>query len=858
MTRKLLLGAFLLTIALTVIATGHQLTNAAANMAPPPQHAPAIGATPTPVWKVIEGGGGQDVYLSDISLSSSTDGWAVGTTGPSSYGVLMHYDGSTWNRTTVPTGTYGINAVKMISPTEGWAVGATACSTDCDALFLHYVNGAWQKVTISPPGNQTGYSDVDIKGNTGWAIGYGWAQRFDGTSWTGTSIYNPMAPGDYYNDVSVVGENEAWLVGKSRQAMYYNGIDWLPSSLGLNSLPMTLTVRMQAIHMLDATEGWAAGYASATYCDPIGCEEVTQCLLVHRSNGPWTQVQCPIENLRLSAIQMRSTTDVWATGRTYPNRNPTALHYDGVNWTVVSLPVSASSIALADTNDGWMSGALGTMLRLISGVWTRIQGSSFSIGAASAPVYLSKPIDAASVNNVWWFGGSSGELYEWNNGSVITHTPPVTQELYVLDMVSPTLGWAGTASGWMYNTPDYLLRYSAGTWTTWPMTSGVYALSMLTPEEGWIASGDSSSPIFHYLNGNLIPETLLDTVYSLSMLDSQHGWAIGFNQGVFSYTMGSWALVTPTLRIESSNVRIIGISPSEAWVAGYSMSCNEVSCPAQPELHHFSGGIWTNVVSTTSQLSSEWLAFFDISKVSATEWWAAGKLKTLEHAFLHYKDGSYTTVSAAGEDVMAVSMLPDGLGFASSVGSLLQFHSPVDNVITYTLTVNTVGNGTVSRQPNQPSYPDGTTVVLTATANAGYVFSGWSGTLSGTTNPITITMSANASVTATFVVGQLPLANAGHPQTVKSMSPVILDGSSSYDPDNSLPLNYGWQQVGGEPVLLSNVVISRPTFIAPGVTLTQGLTFSLVVTDSMGLISEPSQVSITVEPYRCLLPLVIK
>jgi hypothetical protein len=267
---------------------------------------------------------------------------------------------------------------------------------------------------------------------------------------------------------------------------------------------------------------------------------------------------------------------------------------------------------------------------------------------------------------VWWYGGSPGQLYQWSNGTVTTHTSPITRELYALDMVSSTLGWAGTASGWIDNTPDYLLRYSAGTWTTWPVTSGVNALSMLGPDEGWIGSGEGSLSILHYLNGNLIPESLpnfhIDTIYSLSMVDPQHGWAIGFNHGVYSYTAGSWALVTPTLNVQSANMRIIGISPDEAWVAGYSTSCDAFGCSAQPELHHFSGGAWTDIISATSQLSDDWLAFFDISKVSATEWWAAGKLKTLDYAFLHYEDGVYSIVPAAGEDVRAVAMLADGTG----------------------------------------------------------------------------------------------------------------------------------------------------------------------------------------------------
>jgi uncharacterized repeat protein (TIGR02543 family) len=68
----------------------------------------------------------------------------------------------------------------------------------------------------------------------------------------------------------------------------------------------------------------------------------------------------------------------------------------------------------------------------------------------------------------------------------------------------------------------------------------------------------------------------------------------------------------------------------------------------------------------------------------------------------------------------------------------------------YTLTTGVNGSGSVSRAPDASSYPSGTVVTLTATAAAGHQFSGWSGDLTGTTNPATITMTANRSVTATF------------------------------------------------------------------------------------------------------------
>ncbi len=67
----------------------------------------------------------------------------------------------------------------------------------------------------------------------------------------------------------------------------------------------------------------------------------------------------------------------------------------------------------------------------------------------------------------------------------------------------------------------------------------------------------------------------------------------------------------------------------------------------------------------------------------------------------------------------------------------------------YTLTVSAT-NGTVTKTPNQTSYASGTSVSLQVTPNSGYTFTGWSGDLTGTTNPATIVMNSNKSVTANF------------------------------------------------------------------------------------------------------------
>jgi uncharacterized repeat protein (TIGR02543 family) len=83
-------------------------------------------------------------------------------------------------------------------------------------------------------------------------------------------------------------------------------------------------------------------------------------------------------------------------------------------------------------------------------------------------------------------------------------------------------------------------------------------------------------------------------------------------------------------------------------------------------------------------------------------------------------------------------------------------YASASSTTTYTLTVSGSG-GTVTRTPDKSSYTQGESVTLQVTPDAGRNFAGWSGDLIGTTNPATLVMNSNKSVTATFTANAYTL-----------------------------------------------------------------------------------------------------
>ncbi|WP_298767444.1 T9SS type A sorting domain-containing protein [uncultured Polaribacter sp.] len=120
-----------------------------------------------------------------------------------------------------------------------------------------------------------------------------------------------------------------------------------------------------------------------------------------------------------------------------------------------------------------------------------------------------------------------------------------------------------------------------------------------------------------------------------------------------------------------------------------------------------------------------------------------------------YDDGTVVTLTATPDaGYKFVGWSGDATGTTNPLNITMDANKSVTALfsrIQRTLTI-TATNGSVSTNPSpvNGTYDDGTVVTLTATPDAGYQFDGWSGDVTGTTNPLDITMDADKSVTALF------------------------------------------------------------------------------------------------------------
>jgi uncharacterized repeat protein (TIGR02543 family) len=112
-----------------------------------------------------------------------------------------------------------------------------------------------------------------------------------------------------------------------------------------------------------------------------------------------------------------------------------------------------------------------------------------------------------------------------------------------------------------------------------------------------------------------------------------------------------------------------------------------------------------------------------------------------------------------------------------------------------------VGPGTVSASPSDSGsgYAPGTQVTLTATPTAGASFTGFSGDLTGTTNPQTITVNATKNVTANFLAATITVDASSHGVSKGSANTVSWTHVLGAGPSRAVVIAVGQTDTLGSP-----------------------------------------------------------
>lgn len=351
----------------------------------------------------------------------------------------------------------------------------------------------------------------------------------------------------------------------------------------------------------------------------------------------------PSANDILGAVQMLSPSEGWAVGDAYKGTNNggtfscLALHYSNGQWKRMATPTDASmglqdadlqSISMASPDEGWAVGWGDNSSSALSAEMSLHDGPAAAYVPASGP---GGPLPAGLILHY-----SAGK---WTKVSIIPDA-----ELWSVQMLSPTDGWAAGGGGWGTEagaTTSILLHYDGSNWTPAqvPGVDGITSLDMLSATDGW-ATGTNA--VLHYDGKQWTQFQSLTGVSGLSMDSATDGWAFGFvnfpynhtssYNAVWHYNGSQWVRgsLPSTVNYDAEIVGLFMDSASDGWAVGFG---NGNKGENRYALYlHYTNGQWTQVQGPgTNNLDGVFM-------LSANEGWAVG----VDGALMHYQNGIWT------------------------------------------------------------------------------------------------------------------------------------------------------------------------------------------------------------------------
>lgn len=314
--------------------------------------------------------GQHNTYLA-LAFAGPYDGWAVGSYDPVTNGptrtLIIRWDGFTWQNMpgVDPSSEWNqLVALSVISSTDVWAAGTTGpnYADYKKELVIHWDGQSWTEQTT--PNSASAHNKltdiVAVAPDNVWAVGdyyisgyRPYAIHWDGSSWSHVDMPAISGQFHYLQRVAAVGPNDIWSVGYTTPAFssetqfstlieHWDGSTWdlVPSPdpgkhdnvlLGVSAIPKQ-------------RDTWAVGW----YKESVGGPSRT---LITRWNGTaWNVV--PSDNVgsgdnELTDVVALADDDAWAIGSSVLSigapREPLIMHWNGQAWTVISPAIGGAN-----------------------------------------------------------------------------------------------------------------------------------------------------------------------------------------------------------------------------------------------------------------------------------------------------------------------------------------------------------------------------------------------------------------------------------------------------------------------------------------------------------------------------------
>jgi len=451
-------------------------------------------------WSVWDYAYPSNGFIYDIEMVSPTDGWAVG-----SFGSIMHWNGSSWEYTTgLDSSRPTLYSTSMISDSSGWMVGSTSA-------VLSYSSNTWSDINL--PFDQ-GLRDLDfVSADDGWAIGdFGIILNWNGTIWS--EVSSPVTT--HLNDVFMISSTEGWIVGDSGVILRWNGIEW-------SSVTSPTIDTLYSISTGSSTDGWVVGAGDYFY----------------RWNGvTWDEYPSP-NNMPFYSVDMVSDSDGWAVGGVFigdPNwLSGYIYHWDGGSWTKVSSSTPYQylySVDVFDSSNVWVAGdQYNTTEGQFENTVIKWNGSSFYevYNVSSQAIGLFQDIHALSPSDVWVVGGQAN-ISHWDGTKWDQIESPTNKYFEAVSMVS-------NDEGWIVGNDGVILVYSPAATLDINYSSGA-------PGSFFTLTGENfpiNSTVWVSVNGRLLGTVQSDSQGSFTfLLDTSQA-----NEGIYFVD----ASVNPSVRV---------------------------------------------------------------------------------------------------------------------------------------------------------------------------------------------------------------------------------------------------------------------------------------------------------------------